>query len=70
MRQQSGLIREELGSGLSIGGASGVEEQARIVRSRGGFGVDAQAFAEPHREQRAVQAMLEWQPQGEICRQT
>ena len=38
-------------------------------REFSGFGVHAHAFAEPHRDQRAVEAVLKWDPEGEVGRE-
>ena len=55
----SASLAEELGGDLRVGRAADVEQQARVVRLRRRLRVDAEALAEPHREQRAVQAVLE-----------
>ena len=57
---------EDLRGELRVGRATRVEEQARVVRLAPGLDIDAQAFAETHGEQRALQAVLERQPHPEI----
>jgi hypothetical protein len=69
VRRQRPLV-EQLGGDLGIGGAAGIEQQARVIRLRRRLGVDSQAFTKPHREQRAVQAVLEGQPHAQVRGQT
>ena len=51
---------------LGVRGAADVEEQARVVRVRRGLRVDAEALGEPHRDERALEPVLERQPDGEV----
>jgi hypothetical protein len=64
--RQRVIIAEGLGGDLRIGGAADVEQQARIVDLRGRLRVDAQPLAEPHGDQRALQAVLEGHPDPEV----
>jgi hypothetical protein len=50
--------------------AARMGEQARAVRLPAGLPVDAEAVGEPHRDQRAVQAVLKREPHAEVRRQT
>jgi hypothetical protein len=67
-----GIRRQHIGAELAAelfgddGGAADVKQQARVVRLRRGFRIEAQALAEAHREQRAVQPVLEGHPYAEI----
>ena len=63
------LTTEELGGGLGARGAAHMEQQARVVRLRRGLGVHAQTLAQPHREQRALEAVLERHADAEVGRQ-
>ena len=60
---------EDLGPVGGIRRARRVEEQAGIERLPGRLGVDAETPAEPYREQRGLQAVLERQRHPEIGRQ-
>ena len=60
---------KELRRDLGIGGAADVERQAPVVRLSRRVGVDAHAFAEPHCDQRAMEAVLEGDPEGEVGRE-
>ena len=55
---------------MRVRGAAGMGEQARVVRLPAGLAVDAEAVGEPHRDQRAAQAVLEREPHAEVRRQT
>ena len=46
--------------------ASGVHEQARVVRLRGRLVVDSEAIGQPHRDQRAVKALLERETHSQV----
>jgi hypothetical protein len=67
--RQRVLIAEDLGGDVGICGAADVEQQARVVRLRRRLRIDAQSFAEPHRDQRAVQPVLEGNTDAEVSRQ-
>jgi hypothetical protein len=69
MGRQRVIVAESLGGDLRVGGAANVEQQARIVGLRGRLLVDAQPLAEPHRQQRALQAVLQRHPDPEVRRQ-
>ena len=60
---------EDLGGDVGIGRAADVEQQARVVRLRRRLRIDAQTVGKPHREQRAVQPVLERHPDAEVRRQ-
>ena len=50
---------EDLRRDVGIRRAAGVHQQARVVGLRGRRAVDPEAVRQPHRDQRAVQALLE-----------
>ena len=41
-------------------------QQARVVGLRGGLPVDAEAFGQARRDERAAQAVLEIEPHGQV----
>jgi hypothetical protein len=47
-----------------------MREEAGVVSLRDVLAVDAEPLGEPHRDQSAVQAVLEREPHAEIRRQT
>ena len=60
---------EDLRGDVRLRGAAGVEEQARVVGLRGLVVADPEALREPHRDQRAVQAVLERESHPEVRRE-
>jgi hypothetical protein len=66
---QGVVVAEGAGGHLRVGGAADVEQQAGVVGLRRRVLVDAQPLAEPHRQQRAVQAVLGRHPDPEVRRQ-
>ena len=65
VRGQGPLI-EQVGDDLGVGGATDVEQQARVVGLGRGLRIDAQALGESHRDQGAVQTVLEGKTGAEI----
>jgi len=63
------VIAEDLGGDVGVRGAADVEEQAGVVRLRRGFGIHAKLLAKPHRNQCALQPMLERDADPEVRRQ-
>jgi hypothetical protein len=63
-------IAVDLRSDVRVRGAARMGEQARVVGLPAGLAVDAEAVGEAHRDQRAVQAVLEREPHAEVRRQT
>ena len=53
------MATEDLCSDICIGGAADVEEKTRVVGLRRGLRVDAHPIGKSHREQSALQAVLE-----------
>jgi hypothetical protein len=60
---------EHLRNDPRFGGAPGMGEQAPVIRLGGRVPVDRQPLAQPHRDQRRLQAMLEGQAHAEVGRQ-
>jgi len=60
------VIAEDLGGDVAIGRAADVEQQAGVVRLRRGLGIDAKQVAKPHRNEGALQPMLERHADPEI----
>jgi hypothetical protein len=59
-------IAEDLGGDVRIRGAARVGEEAAVVGLRRRRAVDAEPAAEPHRDQRGVQPVLERQAHAEV----
>ena len=57
------------GGDVRVRGAARMGEEAGVVGLRHVLAVDAEAVGEPHRDQRAVQAVLEREPHAEVRRQ-
>jgi hypothetical protein len=57
---------EDLGGDVRIGGAPRVGQQAGVIGLRRSRAVDAEPIAEPHRDHRGVQPMLERKPHAEV----
>ena len=60
---------EHVRSDVRVGRAARMREQAGVVRLRQVLAVDAEAVGDPHRDQRAVQAVLERERHAEVGRQ-
>jgi hypothetical protein len=61
---------KKLSHDLRVGGAPDVEQQARVVRLSRRRSIGAEAFGQPQRDKRAVQAVFQGQPGAQISRQT
>jgi hypothetical protein len=70
IRDQRSVIAKDLSGDFGIRRATDIEQKAGVVRLRRCFHVDAEALAEAHRDQRALQAVLEGQAHPEVRRQT
>ena len=68
VRGQGSLV-EQVGDDLGVSGATDVEQQTRVVSLGRGVRVDAQTLGESHRDQGAVQTVLERKTGAEIRRQ-
>jgi hypothetical protein len=67
--RQRVVSAEDLSRDVRIRGATDIEQQTRGVRLRRRLRVDTQTVCQPHREQRAVQPMLEGHPDAKVRRQ-
>jgi hypothetical protein len=61
---------KEFSGYLGIRRAARVAQKARVVRLRRRLGVDAKTVRKPHRNERAVKAVLEGEPHTQVRRET
>jgi hypothetical protein len=62
-------IAEGIRRDVRVRGAARMGEEAGVVGLRDGLAVDAEPVGEPHRNQGAMQAVLEREPHAEVRRQ-
>jgi hypothetical protein len=62
-------IAENLRRDVRVRGAARMGEEANVVGLRDGLAVDAEPVGEPHRNQGAMQAVLEREPHAGVRRQ-
>ena len=63
------ITAEDLGGDLRIGSAAAIREQARVVGLRCRLRIDSKTLAQPHRDLRCVQTVLERKAHGDVRRQ-